>query len=185
MKDEQIVNMYMERDETALEETEKKYGHYCFMIAHNILGNREDADESVNDTYFCAWNIIPPTKPQMFSAFLGKITRNLSLKKHRRKMAKKRGGSEVETTLDELSECIPDSHNIEEEIQTKELTHIIDTFLRTLPETERQVFIRRYWYFDSIDHISKTFDFGESKVKMMLMRTRQKLLKVLSEEDLL
>lgn len=177
MEDEQIVELYWTRDERAIEETDIKYNRYCHSIAYNILRNNEDAEECVNDTYMGAWNSMPPHKPELLSAFLGKITRNLSLKKWRSVTADKRGGGETALTLDELQECIPHSDNVHEAIELKALAGIIDTFLRGIPDEERRVFICRYWYMDSIADICEQFGFGQSKVKMMLSRTREKLQK--------
>lgn len=175
MEDKYIVELYWSRDERAIEETKKKYNGYCHSIAYNILCNSEDAEECVNDTYLGAWNSIPPHKPELLSTFLGKITRNLSLKKWRGKTADKRGGGEVALTLDELQECIPASNNIQEALEVKELAELIDTFLRSIPDDERRVFICRYWHMDSIADIGEQFGYGQSKVKMMLSRTRKKL----------
>lgn len=184
LNDNEIVALFLCRDEKAIEETQKKYGRYCFTIAHNILHNKEDAEESVNDTYWNVWNSIPPHQPQIFSTFLGKITRHLALKKWRDKTADKRGGGEMALTLDELQECIPARYSVEDEVQTHELTALLNTFVRNLPDTERRVFICRYWYFDSITQISKSFGLSQSKVKTTLYRTRQKLLKILEKEGI-
>lgn len=182
MEDKDIVAMYWRREEDAISETRLKYGKYCYSIAYQILKNREDAEECENDTYLGAWNSMPPEKPFSLSAFLGRISRNLSLKKWRAKTAIKRGGKVVTLTLDELSECIPDSEGIDEIIELKELAMVIDSFLRALPEEERKIFIRRYWYFDSIIQIAGYFGYGQSKVKMQLLRTRKRLLDCLEKE---
>ena len=183
MKDSQIVDLYWQRDETAISETEAKYGRFCFSIANNILHDDEDAKECVNDTYLGAWNAMPPHRPEMLSTFLGKITRRLSLKKWRDRSADKRGGGSVALSMEELEECIPSRQSADDSIAVAELTNIINEFLETLPVEERRVFLRRYWYFDSISDISARFGFGESKVKMMLKRTRDKLLVRLQKED--
>ena len=182
MEDKNIVELYWKRDEQAIEETKTKYGKYCQKVAYNILQNNEDAEECVNDTYLGAWNSMPPHKPDMLSTFLAKITRNLSLKKWRNYTADKRGGGETALTLDELQECVPSVSSVDEEIQLKALSEIIDRFLRGISENERRVFICRYWYMDSIADICRQFGYGESKVKMMLLRTRQKLLDKLVKE---
>ncbi len=183
MKDSQIIDLYWQRDETAISETEAKYGRFCFSIANNILHDDEDAKECVNDTYLGAWNAMPPHRPEMLSTFLGKITRRLSLKKWRDRSADKRGGGSVALSMEELEECIPSRQSADDSIAVAELTNIINGFLETLPVEERRVFLRRYWYFDSISDISARFGFGESKVKMMLKRTRDKLLVRLQKED--
>lgn len=184
MEDGQIIELYWQRDEAAVTETQNKYGNYCFSIASHILHNRQDAEESVNDTYIAVWNAIPPHRPAVLSTFIGKITRRLSLKKLREKNAQKRGSGNVPVPLEELEECIPDIQNPSTELEAKELAKVIDSFLATLPPEERRVFLCRYWYFDSISEISSRFGFGQSKVKMMLKRTRDKLAKRLKKEDI-
>ncbi len=184
MDDCRIVDLYWDRDETAITETENKYGRFCFSIANRILQNAEDARECVNDTFLAAWNAIPPHRPEILSTFLGKITRRLSLKKRRDSSAEKRGGGNSDISLDELEECIPSGQSIDDSIDIAELTKIINTFLSELPLAERRVFLRRYWYFDSIGEIASRFGFSHSKVKMMLKRTRDKLLVRLQKEDI-
>ena len=184
MEDSQIVALYWARNEQALAETARKYGNYCFSIAYNILTSREDADESVNDTYMSAWERIPPHEPAVLSAFLGKITRRISLNRWRNQSRKKRGGGEVILALEELSECIPGRDDVERSIQQKELTQAIVVFLNQLPGTEREVFLCRYWYLADIRQIASVFGFTESKVKSMLHRTRLKLRTHLTEEEL-
>ena len=184
MEDSQIVALYWARNEQALAETAAKYGSYCFSIAYNILSSREDADESVNDTYMSAWERIPPHEPAVLSAFLGKLTRRISLNKWRSKSRRKRGGGQMTLALEELSECIPGSEDVEHSIQQKELTQAIIDFLNRLPGTEREVFLCRYWYLADIRQIASGFGFTESKVKSMLHRTRIKLRTHLKEEGL-
>ena len=178
----QIVNMYWERNEKAVEETQKKYGSFCYSVAYSILCNEEDAKESVNDTYLDAWNSIPPHKPSVLSAFLGKITRRISIDKWRNKNAVRRGGGQITDTLDELAECIPDSNGVEKQLEEKALNETINSFIKSLPEEEQKIFICRYWYLDSIKSISEQFGFSQSKVTSMLFRTREKLRKILMEE---
>lgn len=182
MEDSSIVELYWTRSEHAITETESKYGKYCYAIAYNILTNPEDAEESVNDTYLGAWNSMPPHRPSLLSTFLGKITRRVSLKKWRDKSRDKRGGGEVALALDELEECVSTNTTIEDEIIAKELARTLNHFIAILPDTERAVFICRYWYLDSINQISQEFGFSQSKVKSMLRRTRAKLLFYLRQE---
>lgn len=182
MKDEGIVALYWERSESAIAETSKKYGNYCYTIAYNILADAEDAHESVNDTYLEAWNRMPPHRPAVLATFLGKITRRISIDKWRKRTAEKRGGGEIRLVLDELSECISSGQNVEHEIEAEELARIIDKFVMSLPARERRVFICRYWYLDSIADIAKRFGFSQSKVKMTLHRQRKKLLNYLERE---
>lgn len=182
MEDSNIVELYWLRSEHAITETASKYGKYCYAIAYNILANKEDAEESVNDTYFGAWNSMPPHRPFILSTFLGKITRRISLKKWRDKSRYKRGGGEVALALNELEECIPANTTLEDEIIMIELARMLIQFVTTLPDTDRAVFICRYWYLDSIAQISRGFGFSNSKVKSMLHRTRTHLLSYLRQE---
>lgn len=182
MDDKRIVRFYFDRNERALDETAKKYGKYCFSIAHNILSNREDAEESVNDTYLDAWNSIPPHRPNSLALFLGKITRRISIDRYRRRNAQKRGGGELALVLDELYQCIADEVDIEKEFEKRHLTQVINEFVKNLPSNEQKVFLCRYWYMDSIKSISKRFGYSESKVKSMLFRIREKLKEALRKE---
>lgn len=184
MEDSKIVALYWARDEQAIRQTQIKYGRYCYAIAYNILHSREEAEECENDTYLDAWHSMPPHKPQFLSSFLGKITRRISLDKWKKHTAEKRGGGQAALSLDELMECIPDTKNIDDDLQAEELAKLIDTFLRTLPADERSVFLCRYWYFDPVAQIAKQFGFGQSKVKTMLLRTRQKLKTFLEKEGI-
>lgn len=185
MHDNQIIDLYFARDEEAVSQTKQKHGAMCFSIANNILRNREDAAECENDTYFALWNAIPPEKPQNLGAFAAKITRNLAIKKLREKTAKKRGGGDADIPLDELIDCIADKNGFEEQLRAEELAELLNRFLDSLEQTERNVFICRYWYCDSISDISSHFDFSKSKVKMMLLRTRKKLSAFLEKEGVL
>ncbi len=182
MEDTEIIALYWDRDERAISETAEKYGNYCHSIAYRLLQNTEDAKECVNDTYVGAWNTIPPHRPGLLSAFLGKITRRISINRLRDRNAGKRSAGQYTLTLEELSDCIPSGQRAEDLAETKELTRILNAFLATLATEERRVFLRRYWYFDSVKEIAKRFDCGQSKVKMMLKRTREKLLTHLKKE---
>lgn len=182
MEDREIVELFCRREQAAISETQKKYQNYCLAIAKNILYSSEDADEILNDTYTAAWNTIPPHRPEILSTYLGKITRRLSLKRLREKTAKKRGAGEIPAAFEELEECVPDRWDISQELEEKQLTALLNAFLEVLPEEERRVFLCRYWYCDSIREISGRFGFGQSKVKMMLKRTRDKLRECLEKE---
>ena len=184
MNDKNIVDLYFNRDEEAITQTDKKYGRYCYSIAYNILTNKEDAEESVSDTYMTAWRAIPPRRPSVLSTFLGKITRHISIDRWRERVATKRGGGEVTLALEELEECVAGLQNVEMEYERKELIQAYVKFLDTLPVTERRVFLCRYWYVDSVEAIAEKFGFSQSKVKTMLYRTRVKLRKQLAEEGL-
>ena len=184
MNDKSIVDLYFSRDEEAITQTDKKYGRYCYSIAYNILMSREDAEESVSDTYMTAWKAIPPRRPSVLATFLGKITRNLAIDRWRERVATKRGGGEVTLALDELEDCVAGLQNVEMEYERKELIRAYVKFLDTLPITDRRVFLCRYWYVDSVEAIAEKFGFSQSKVKTMLYRTRAKLRKQLAEEGL-
>ena len=185
MEDKEIIRLYWERNERAIKETSVKYGRYCFRVAYNILLNKEDADESVNDTWFKTWECIPPHFPEVLATFVGKITRRISLNKWYYKTRKKRGGGQVCLALEELEECISSDNEVEKLIEHKELLQLINTFLGTLPETERDLFVCRYWFFASIQELSEMFSFSESKTKSLLFRTREKLRMCLEKEGYL
>lgn len=182
MEDQKIIDLYWQRSEQAIQETDSKYGGYCYCIAYNILANREDSEESVSDTYLAAWRAIPPKRPGILQAFLGKITRHLSIDRWRRRTAEKRGGGEIVLALEELEDCLSDGLSAEDAVQKKELTVFINRFLDALPETERNVFLCRYWYVDAVQDIADAFGFSVGKVNSMLFRTRQKLRRALEKE---
>lgn len=184
MDDQEIVELYFSRSETAIAQTASKYGGYCYSIAYNILTNQEDAEESVNDTYLAAWNAMPPRRPSILATFLGKITRHLSIDRWRSRSAYKRGGGEMVLALEELGECAG-GQTAEQAYARKELARQINRFLAALPETECSVFLCRYWYLDSIADIAEHFGFSQSKVASMLHRTRGKLREQLEKEGLL
>lgn len=182
MEDARIIELYWNRSEEAISKTAAKYGKYLFSISYNILNNREDAEESVNDTYTKAWYSMPPHRPHILNAFLGKITRRISIDKWRKTNAGKRGGGTLPVVLEDLEECIPDKTKVEQTVEANRLAEIINHFVKSLPDTEQQIFVCRYWYMDSIDAICKQFHFSESKVKSMLYRTREKLRRELEKE---
>ena len=175
MEDATIVELYWQRHERAIEESKSKYGAYCRAIAQRILNDVRDAEECVNDTYLGAWNAMPPHRPASLGTFLGKITRNLSLKRWRMLSAAKRGGGEVALSLDELEECVSADGSVDDGLEAEELAKMLNGFLAGLPKDDRRMFMCRYWHFDSIGDIARRFGFTESKVKMSLKRTRDKL----------
>ena len=175
MDDEKIVQLYLERNEQAIPETASKYGNYCTSIANNILGNKEDAEECVNDTYFNTWNGIPPHKPKILSTFLGKIVRNLAFNKYKYYTAEKRGGGEITLVLDELANCVSAKDDVEQAYEYHELVSGINDFLNELPERKRNIFVCRYWYADSISVIAKRYNMSNTAVSMMLNRLRSGL----------
>ena len=180
MDDLSIIELYFARDEQAIKETDAKYGKLCHSIAYNILNNNEDSEECVNDTYIGVWNAIPPTRPNNFMAFLCKITRNISLKRIKAMARQKRSQATI-VSLDELTEILPDE-SIGENISNDNLTELISDFLRKEKADVRNVFIRKYYFFDSVGDISKRYSFTEDKVKSMLYHTRKKLKDYLIKE---
>ena len=185
MEDQHIVELYWARDEEAIRHTADRYGQYCSAIAYNILSVREDSEECVNDTYLDAWNSMPPHRPNVLSAFLGKITRRIAIDRWRVSRAQKRGGGEMALALDELSECVAAQSDVTREVETLEVAAGVQRFLGTLSDTERRIFVRRYWHMEPIADLAERFGFGQSRVKSMLHRTRAKLRRYLEEEGLL
>lgn len=184
VKDCDIVNLFWARDERAIIEASFKYEKYCSAIARNILRNPADVEESINDTWLNAWNSMPPHRPAILQTFLGKITRFICLKKWRTLHTQKHGKGEIALVFEELAESIPDGKTLDDYIKSKELSQILNSFLRQLPNRERNIFVCRYWYLDSISNICKQFHFSQSRVKTMLWRTRTKLREYLIEEGI-
>ena len=175
MEDTAIIDLYWARDEAAVQESDRKYGAFCRTIALNIVYAREDAEECVNDTWLRAWNAMPPARPSPLRAFLGRITRNLSLDRYRAARAQKRGGGEMEYLLEELGQCVPGTDNVEGAFDAKETARIFSRFLDGLPPMQRQVFLRRYWFGDGVSDIAARFSMREGTVKSNLHRIREKL----------
>ena len=175
MDDAKIVQMYFDRDEQAIPATADKYGNYCTSIANNILGNHEDAEECVNDTYLNTWNAIPPHRPKMLSTFLGKIVRNLAFNRYKHNTADKRGGGEITAVLDELAGCVSGNEDTAQAYEYKELVAAINNFLSTLSAHKRNIFVCRYWYTDSISDIAARYNMTYAAVSMELNRLRTKL----------
>ena len=164
MDDVQIVHLYWDRNEQAIHATSDKYGNYCTSIAMNILGNKQDAEECVNDTYLSTWNSVPPHRPNNLRAFLGKITRNLSFNRYKYNRTGKRGGGELSMVLQELSDLVSGKDDVEQAFDQKELTKAIDTFLDRLSPKKRSIFISRYWYTDSISEIAVRHNMNDGAV---------------------
>lgn len=179
MEDSRIIDLYWQRSEAAIGETEKKYARYCHSISFNILHSKEDAEECVNDTWLNAWNTMPPCQPSCLAAFLGRITRNLSLDRFKRYSAEKRGGGQTELALDELDEAVPGASGVEEAIDGKELSLLVDSFLGELPREKRMIFVKRYWYFLPIKAIAEQMGTSEKQVNSALFRLRKELRKYL------
>ncbi|MBR6536664.1 MAG: RNA polymerase sigma factor [Lachnospiraceae bacterium] len=184
MDDRQIIQLYNERSETAISETADKYGKYCYSVAYHILYNEQDSEECVNDTYLKTWEAIPPQCPVNLPAFLGKITRNLALNRYRYYVREKRGCGQVPLVLDELQECVPAVNSTEQAVEEKHLVEVLNRFTHELPVEKRMMFVRRYWYLSSIGEIAEDFEISEGKVKMTLLRIRNKLKKTLEKEGI-
>lgn len=185
MDDKEILKLYRERSDRAIRETEKKYGSYCYRIAYNILSCREDSQECVNDAYLAAWNTIPPKAPGILATYLGKLTRYISLDRWKLRNAYKRGGGEVALALEELGDCVSDGNTPEQEYEKKELAAFFNRFLLGLSDTERRVFLCRYWYLEPTGSIGACFGFSDTKVRSMLHRIRKKLRTAMEKEGLL
>ena len=182
MDDNAIVALYWARDERAVQETARKYGAYCHTVAFNVLKNRQDAEECVNDTYVQAWNAMPPQRPCALRAFLGKITRNLAINIYRATHTKRRGGGQIPMVLEELEDCFSDGP--ETALEEAELTRLLDRFLRQLPQKDCCVFVRRYWYLDSMMEIAARYHMALGSVKSSLHRSRKKLKAYLEQEGI-
>ena len=181
MEDQQIIELYFCRDESALTETAKKYGTFCLRIAMNVLNIKEDAEECVNDTYHTAWNQIPPTKPDSFRAFLGRIVRNFAISKYRSLHAKKRFNG-LEVMLSELGDCIPSIESVEQEFEAKELTQYINIWLSELKAEDRVLFVRRYWYGDEVRDLARKCGVTGTQMTQRMLRLRRKLKAFLEEK---
>ena len=182
MTDSEIIELYWDRDEQAVTQTQTKYGGYCRSIAWNILKNRQDTEECVNDTWLRAWKAMPPQKPAILSVFLGTITRNLSLDRWRNATAKKRGAGQLQRAFDELEHCVSAGVSLEDRITQTDLSRLLDRFLQGLNQKDRCVFVRRYWYTDPIYEIAHRYRMTESAVKVSLHRSRNKLKTLLEQE---
>lgn len=185
MEDNKIIEMYLQRNEDAVVQTERKYSKYCRAIAVRIRRDPEDADEALNDTWLAAWNSIPPHIPECLKTFLGRLTRNISLKRVRSENALKRGSAEMRVVFEEVENWLVSDQNIENEVSEQELADEIDLFLDGISAAERNVFVRRYWYMQTIAEIAEAHGFSEGKVKSMLFRIRKKLYARLKKENYL
>lgn len=181
MEDNKILQLYFERSEEAIVQTDAKYGRMCRHIAGNILRSTEDSEECVNDTWLGAWNRIPPEKPQRFSAYIGRITRNLALKRYAYLSADKRCAEAV-YSLSELGDCVSGADSVEDELSCRAVERAISDFLWQQDRVMRVIFVRRYWYFDSIDDICRRTGYSQSKVTSILFRMRKNLREYLEGE---
>ena len=182
MDDNRIVDLYWKRSEQAITETSMKYGKYCYAIAYNILYNNEDSEESVNDTYLAAWNSMPPHRPGVLSTYLGKITRRISIDRFRYRNREKRRQSEYEISLSELGDCVSGGNTTEEAVNGKLLADAIGIWLRLQPEENRNLFLCRYYFLDSLQEVAKHCGITESKCKTVLFRMRKSLKEYLEKE---
>lgn len=182
MTDVEIINLYWNKDQSAINQSQQQYGGYCCAIARSILNSSEDAEECVNDTWLKAWNVIPPQRPNKLSLFFGKITRNLALNKYKKDRTQKRGGAEFAFVLDELDECVPSLVSVEQTIADRELEQLVNHFLHQLPERECNIFLLRYWFNKSLAEIGQQLSMKESNVKASLFRSRLKLKNDLEKE---
>lgn len=182
MQDEKIIELYWERNESAIRETQTVYEKYLSKIIYNVLGNLQDSTECLNDTYFRIWNSIPPNRPAVFSTYIGKIARETAIDAYRKQNRSKRKASEYTLALDEISECVSGRENTEKAVEAKILGKEISSYLRTVSEDKRTVFIMRYYYADSVKDISKHMNMSESRVKSILHRMRKGLKKHLEKE---
>lgn len=183
MEDYRIVDLYWERKEKAIEETEKKYGKMLHSLSYSLLSSHEDAEECVNDTYLGAWNTMPSARPMYLGPFLSKITRRLSIDRWRHEHREKRGG--VVGMVEELTECIPDESTPAAEYERGLLRNELNAFLRTLTEEKRAIFVRRYFYAQPVSVIATGMGVSEAKVKVILHRLREQLKLRLEACDLL
>ena len=181
MEDRDIVALYFARSENAIAETARQFGASCRTIAYNILASRRDAEECENDTWLAAWNSMPPNRPARLAPYLGRITRNLALDRYDQTRAQKRGGA-FGGILAELDETLPAAGTVAGEVEAAETARQISDFLRAQPEQARRIFLRRYWYCDSTRDIARRYGIGESKVRVTLHRTREKLRAFLQQQ---
>ena len=181
MDDSKIIELFFERSEQAIVELSNKYGDTCQKVAVNILKNIPDAEECVNDAYLGAWNTIPPQKPNPLLTYICRIVRNLSIKRYHQNTAKKRN-SFYDVALDELENCLSATTSVEDEVNANELSKLLDDFLDTLDKTNRVMFVRRYWFSDSISDIAAIFKMNDHAVTVRLSRTREKLRRYLIEK---
>ena len=181
MEDSHIVALYWDRDETAITASQQKYGGFCERIALQILGRREDSEECVADTWLRTWNTVPPARPVSLRAFFGRIVRNLSLSRYRQQRAQKRYAP-MELLLEELEDCIPAPQNTETAAETAELVRIVDEWLGSLPQQERILFLRRYWFGDALSALAKECGISPNALAQKMLRMRLRLKALLEKE---
>lgn len=182
MEDTQIIELYWARSDDAIRASDEKYGAYCFTVASRVVESREDAEECVNDTWLRAWNAMPPERPGHLRMFFAAITRNLSLDRIRERLTRKRGGGTVSLALEELSECVSGSPEVEDAVIASELAASVDRFLSTVREPSRSIFLRRYFFFESIEEIARARGMKPGTVSVSLHRTKKSLREHLKKE---
>ena len=184
MDDESILQLFFQRREQALKETQAKYARLCLRVADGILADTRDAEECVNDTWFRAWNLMPDKRPAALSPFLGAIVRNLALDRWRRSRRQKRGGGETELALEELADCLPARGRVEQRLEEEELAAAINAFLARLPEADRKLFVARYWFLTPVTRLAEKLRCRPGSVKTRLYRLRLRLQEELRREGL-
>lgn len=182
MNDSQIVELYWNKNMNAISASMDKYGSYCFTVAYGILNDTQDSEECVNDTWLRAWNAIPPARPNILKVFFAKITRHLSFDRYKATKAKKRGGGDMPLVLEELAECIASESDVEGLVNANELGRVVNQFVASLTEREQKLFVRRYFFSDSIKAIAERCDMTENSVNVTLSRIRRRLKEHLSKE---
>ena len=181
MEDTKIIALFFERDQSAIEKADQKYGRYCYAIAHRILCSHEDSLECVNDTWHNAWQVIPPEKPRKLQTFFGRITRNLALDRYDYHHAQKRN-TRLETAMDEYWQCLPNGEMpMDDQMMLKDL---LNRFLATLDKPTRVIFLRRYWYVCTVREIADSMGLSENHVSVILHRTRNRLKEYLQKEGI-
>ena len=183
MEDSRIIELYFERSESAVSETQSKYGNYCYSIAYNILHSNEDSEECVNDTWLCAWNSMPPANPPILRTYLGRITRNFAINRYKEQHRQKRGRHTVEA-IAELGDIASPETEVQAQMDKQEFARVFNAFLYSLPERDCNVFLRRYFYAESAQEIAKRYGLKQDNVLKILSRTRQKLKEYLKEEGI-
>lgn len=182
MNDIKIIELYWQRDQSAISATDEKYGRYCFYVADNILGSREDSEECVNDTWLAAWNSMPPHRPNLLRIFLAKITRSIAFNRYKAGHARRRGGGQIELVLDELAECLEGESSAEDFALARELGEFIRRFVRGLPTRDGDIFARRYFFTEPIKSIAARYHLSENNTMVILSRVRAKLREELKKE---
>lgn len=182
MKDDKIIELYWQRDQSAIAATDEKYGKYCFAVADNILGSREDSEECVNDTWLAAWNGMPPHRPNLLRMFLAKLTRSIAFNRYKSGHARRRGGGQIDLVLDELAECLTSESGAEEYALANELGEFIRRFVRELPTREGDIFARRYFFTEPTKSIASRYHISEDNTLVILSRVRGKLREALIKE---